>query len=91
LACSGTRANCNAILDAVPLRRAVKATFFTLGWAAVASSRDDAAHRRSRATRSRATAGITSVCSTLGEAAFAEDIARAQGVLEQTSGTAVTG
>jgi polysaccharide deacetylase family protein (PEP-CTERM system associated) len=82
-------ANCDAILELF-VAAGVKATFFTLGWVA---ERHPAMMRRiAEAGHEIASHGWDHKrVFTLGEAAFAEDIARAQGVLEQTSGTAVTG
>lgn len=82
-------ANCDRVL-ALFDEVGVKATFFTLGWVA----------QRHPAMMRRIAAQGHEIAShgwdhkrvfTLGEAAFAEDIARARGVLEGTSGSAVTG
>ena len=82
-------ANCTAILQLFADAN-VKATFFTLGWVA---------ERHPLMMRCIAEAGHESASHgwdhqrvfKLGEAAFGQDIARARDVLEQTSGSAVTG
>jgi polysaccharide deacetylase family protein (PEP-CTERM system associated) len=82
-------ANCDAVLGLFD-EAGVLATFFTLGWVA---ERHPAMMRRiAAAGHEIASHGWDHArVFTLGEAAFAEDIARARGVLEQTSGVAVTG
>jgi len=81
--------NCDAVLQLFA-DLGVKATFFTLGWVA----------ERHPAMMRRIAAAGHEIAShgwdhkrvfTLGEAAFADDIARAREVLEQASGSAVTG
>jgi polysaccharide deacetylase family protein (PEP-CTERM system associated) len=81
--------NCDAVL-ALFDEAGVKATFFTLGWVA----------ERHPAMMRRIAAQGHEIAShgwdhqrvfTMGEAAFAQDIARARAVLEDTSGSAVTG
>jgi polysaccharide deacetylase family protein (PEP-CTERM system associated) len=81
--------NCDRVL-ALFDEAGVKATFFTLGWVA---------ERHPEMMRQIAAQGHEIASHgwdhkrvfTLGEAAFAEDIARARAVLEDTSGSAVTG
>jgi polysaccharide deacetylase family protein (PEP-CTERM system associated) len=82
-------ANCDAVLNLFA-DAGVLATFFTLGWVA---KRHPAMMRRiAEAGHEIASHGWDHArVFTLGEGAFAEDVARARGVLEQTSGTAVTG
>lgn len=82
-------ANCDAVL-ALFDEAGIKATFFTLGWVA---KRHGAMMRRiAGAGHEIASHGWDHKrVFTMGEAAFAEDIARARGVLEDASGSAVTG
>ncbi|MCW1381704.1 DUF3473 domain-containing protein [Novosphingobium sp. KCTC 2891] len=81
--------NCDAILQMFG-DAGVKATFFTLGWVA---ERHPAMMRRiAGAGHEIASHGWDHArVFTLGEAAFAQDIDRARKVLEDTSGSAVTG
>lgn len=82
-------ANCDAVLSLFD-EAGVKATFFTLGWVA---ERHPAMMRRiAQQGHEIASHGWDHKrVFTLGEAAFAQDIARARSVLEDTSGSPVTG
>ena len=82
-------ANCDRVL-ALFDESGVKATFFTLGWVAErhpAMMRRIAAQGHEIASHGWDHKRVFA----LGESAFAEDIARARAVLEDTSGSAVTG
>ena len=82
-------ANCDRVL-ALFDEAGVKATFFTLGW--VAERHPEMIRRIAAQGHEIASHGWDHKrVFTLGEAAFAEDIARARAVLEDTSGSAVTG
>ena len=86
---SRVEANCDLIL-ALFADAGVKATWFTLGWVA---ERHPAMMRRiADAGHEIASHGWDHArVFTLGAAAFAEDLKRARGVIEQTSGQAVSG
>ncbi|WP_298165534.1 XrtA system polysaccharide deacetylase [Novosphingobium sp.] len=82
-------ANCDRVL-ALFDEAGVKATFFTLGWVAEKHSammRRIAAQGHEIASHGWDHKRVFA----MGEVAFAEDIARARAVLEDTSGSAVTG
>ena len=81
--------NCDAILEMFGRAR-VKATFFTLGWVAI---RHGAMMRRiADAGHEVASHGWDHQrVFHMGEAAFAADLARARAVLEDTTGTKITG
>ena len=82
-------ANCDRVLELFD-EAGIKATFFTLGW--VAERHPQMMRRIAAQGHEIASHGWDHKrVFTMGEAAFAEDIARARAVLEDTSGCAVTG
>ena len=81
--------NCDRVLQLFDDAN-VKATFFTLGW--VAERHPEMMRRIAAQGHEIASHGWDHArVFMLGEAAFGQDIARARDVLEQTSGSAVTG
>jgi len=82
-------ANCDRVLELFD-EAGIKATFFTLGW--VAERHPQMMRRIAAQGHEIASHGWDHKrVFTMGEAAFAEDIARARAVLEDTSRSAVTG